>query len=101
MSDQIPCPGVSAHGRGKSDPGLHEAQGEERMLAGKGDPTLHVVEGGDVNEALAKKAGVSRDPVRTLWPFARHLHECVTGRRTSHLWGVGGIGGRNEPAECF
>jgi hypothetical protein len=21
-----------------------------------------------------------------LWPFARHLHECVTGRLTSHLW---------------
>jgi hypothetical protein len=22
---------------------------------------------------------------RIRWPFARHLHECVTGRQTSHL----------------
>jgi hypothetical protein len=24
------------------------------------------------------------------WPFARHVHECVTGRRTSHLWACRG-----------
>jgi hypothetical protein len=23
---------------------------------------------------------------RPRWPFARHRHECVTGRLTSHLW---------------
>jgi hypothetical protein len=27
---------------------------------------------------------------RSLWPFARHVHECVTGRLTSHLWGCRG-----------
>jgi hypothetical protein len=27
---------------------------------------------------------------RPRWPFARHRHECVTGRLTSHLWSCRG-----------
>jgi hypothetical protein len=36
---------------------------------------------------------MTRDELRALvagWPFARHRHECVTGRLTSHLWACRG-----------
>jgi hypothetical protein len=27
---------------------------------------------------------------RPWWPFARHSHECVTGRLSSHMWACRG-----------